>query len=907
MSNNNTDKKYVTGKSVPVTNLDNYINIVTKAVENQDKNSNRDLDTSDLFSAMPISAYSSDVIAKNKDILELFPDIELAIKIRIASILSPNNMEEEDTKIRLRDNSATSLVNNQIASIVKSFMSNKLDLEKILKEAMFTTGAYVSAIIPEPLLDKIINNAIVGNENENIDDSKVKKRKRKKEEMSIGIFNPTSLKSNDFLSGLESDMQLIETTDKKNNIVNILGLDQVISDNFYSIKSTEAALENANNIIKNKLKILKTPSKKLTDEAINSVFSKVSKSREEFMALPAVASSSNKGSALEIQLPVSSCIPIYPSGEPEKHIGYLILINSATGTPIQDDEFSRRKENYSRAFSTGVMDPNATNIVESVVNNIKGYNANSSTPKIQEVDRIYNKLLDLKIKSVLKDSLYGDIVDVDISTNEAYRVMLSRILEAKQTRLIFIPKELVSYIAFDYRDNGTGKSILEKLEFFANARAAIFFTNLMAKIGNSTSNTLVNADIDEDHPNPKKARAAIISDFLRSRGTFYPSNMLRFNEYEEWAKYAGIQFNIKHSSFGNTEVNIEENSYERKDIDTELEDNVTSYIYYGIGVTKEQIESARSEDFAIAFASRNKMNAKRTKTEQNVFAPQVSELIQRMVRYDSVTYEQIRTIVETNYSTLKNNYLDNEIGEKQADKENQNKEGAIEFITDCLIEDIEFFLPKPEVTDDTTTTTQFNNFKDNLGAVLDSLFTDDSITENTFGDLNASKEDIIKIIKFSSILDYLRNNNHMPYIVNMFTMDKEEKALVNPIDEYITMTKAIGASILDVKEKLGKENKALNLKNNKIDEKINGESEDNAGDLGGDNIPTDGAVIEAGGSDIPEDTGTGGDNVDADNTETTTVDNTEGNTDETTADTGDKKDKEDDTEDIPDEGDDFKL
>ena len=821
------EKKIVAGRNIPATNITNYTNIIKKTVENPNpKSSNGELDNTDLFSSVPVSSYSSDVIRKNKDILELFPDIELAIKIRIASILSPNSMDNEDIKIRLKENSATSLVNSQIANIVKSYISNKLDLEKMIMESMFTKGAYISAIIPEPLLDKIINNAVVGTENDIVDASKLNSNKKDRiDNFSFGIFKQDTINSNAYLTGFESDLKVTLKEETKTNLAAALGLDNIVSDNFFAIKSLTSALESANDLVKQKLKVLKTPSNKLTDADINSVFSKLKKTREEFMVMPAVAASSSKGSALEIKLPVSSCIPIYPSGEPNNHIGYFILINPLTGTPIQDDEFTKRKESYGRAFN-GMADSATSNTIQSVLDSIQGPTISKDSPKIMELDKIYNKLLDFKIKSVLKDSLYGDIVDIDITSNEAYRVMLSRVLESKQTKLIFIPKELVSYIAFDYRENGTGKSILEKLDFFANARATVFFTNLMAKINNSMSNTLVNAEIDENHPNPKQARAHIISEVLRSRGAMYPSNMLKFNEMEEWAKYAGMQFNIKHSQFGNTEIEITESDIQKKEVDTELEDTITSYIYYTLGVTKEQIESARSEDFAIAVASRNKMNGKRTKTEQNIFSPQVSELIQRMVRYDSVTFEHIREVVKENYSSLKDKYLENEIGEEQANKEAQNQDGAIEYITDCLIDDIEFFLPKPEVTDDTTTATQFTTFKDNLSGVLESLFTDDSITENTFGDLNASKEDIIKIIKFSATLDYLRNNNHMNYIVDMFTLDKEEKALVNPIDEYMTMTKAIGASILEVKEKAGKEGLKLNSKNAKVEEKLSAVPED---------------------------------------------------------------------------------
>ena len=832
-------EKYKKGTKVPNTKSDQYEKIFTRAIAdpNRASSGNKDFDSNELFQAMPVFDHSKSIIKKNKEILELFPDLELGIKIANSSLISPNNMEDEPTRIRMKkDNGAPSLVNSAISTIATGFISNKLNYSKISADAKFFKGAWIHATIPEVLLDNIIANSIEGTESDSkIDDSGMNKKTNKQSNVgSLGIFNSKSLVSSDYISGLESEIgYVVKEENKPENIKaleKLLFLEDVISDDCLSLKSTESALESAEKVIKNKLKLLsKKANKKLTEEEIKSVFSTAKKTREEFIALPSTSPSSNRGTSLDLELPVSSCIPVFPSGEPHKHIGYFILINPLTGTPIQDDEYSTRNEGFNRSYNTGLTSTGNNDYVTKVLENFKS--SSEDVPKIRELDKIYNKLLDLKLKNVLRDSIYGDMVSVDITTNEAYRVMLSRVLEAKQTRMIFLPRELVSYIAFEHRDNGTGKSLLEKVDFYVNSRAIIFFTNIMAKIQNSMSNTRVRAEIDENHPNAKAMRANIMSEYLKSRGTMYPYNVYRHNELAEWSKFAGIQFDIRHPSFGNTDISIEEVTNEKKEIDIELEEKITDYIYYTLGVTREQIEAAKSEDFATAVASRNKMMANRIREDQNIFTPQISELIKRKCRYDITTYEQMRTVAEDNLQDLKN-YLSNLYGEDETEEILKDKESAADIATECLIDDLEFFLPKPEVTEDNTKMTQFENFTTRLDSILSAIISDDTITEDSLGELNMKKEDITKMLKFSATLDYIRSNGVMDYISDMFTLDNEEKALVNPIEEYATATKVLANSILLSKKTIANMNSKINKENTKLDDKINAEA--NPEDTGGD-------------------------------------------------------------------------
>lgn len=836
----------VKGKDIPDSVIRKYSDIISKAVEDPNKaarNNDKDIDQQDFFHALGIAENTAAKLETNKEILELFPDIEIATEIRISAIIDPNSQEDEELRIRFKKSSAPSETIGKLIPTIKKNIED-IDLKAIVKESLVDKGAFIEAIIPEPLLEKIIQanleetqnnkkkNTKSGNQS-GIDASKLDNISRAS--FSLGLLNKKNILDN---SGLLSDYSFQELGVKDDQKANVLKEifridDAIITDNILEIKTVESALLSANSSVKDKLKIFKKNKAKITDEDIKSLFSKTKKQKEEFIALPAVKASYNKGQSLNIKLPVSSCIPIYPSGEPHNHIGYFVLINPKTGVPIRDEEFAERRNFMNENIR--VDKPNSGNFISTVLNNLKGY-TDEKELTIRDIDKTYSRLLDLKIKSVLKDTVFDDIVEVDIETNDAYRVMLSRVLESKDTKMIFIPQELVSYIAFDYRENGTGRSLMERISFFASLRAIILFTNLMAKMSNSMTNTVVNAEIDELDKNPKKTRASIISNFVNSRGQKMPLYTFNPRDLASWANMFGIQFNIKHPSFGNTEVAIEEKSGARSEVDTDLEDLIFQYILYAIGVNKETVDAAKNDDYATSVVARSKFFAKRIASDQKKLAPQISEMIKRRISYNILAYEQIKEIVEADFAKLSKAYLEEKIGKDEAKEErdkakknSKNKEALVELIIELLIDDIEMYLPKPEVTDDVNNKTIFENFNDSLNTVLEAIISDDVIVENAGGETNTIiKEDLLKIVKSVAMMRFLRENNYMQDITDMFTMDNEGKVLVNPIEEYAAFTEALSTAALASKASIEKNNLKINKKLESIQEKLGSEDEENS-------------------------------------------------------------------------------
>ena len=89
----------------------------------------------------------------NKNILKLFPDIELAIQILVSSILSPKKMTDIQLNFKLdKKISIPSQISAETLDKIKRYINDNYELEEklpeIVREALFNSGAYVQAIIP---------------------------------------------------------------------------------------------------------------------------------------------------------------------------------------------------------------------------------------------------------------------------------------------------------------------------------------------------------------------------------------------------------------------------------------------------------------------------------------------------------------------------------------------------------------------------------------------------------------------------------------------------------------------------------------------------------------------------------------------------------------------------------------
>lgn len=779
-----------------------------------------------------ISTSVREKIATNEDILELFPDVELAIQILTSSILSPNDMVNITLQYIPPNISLPSNVKQTLIDTFERHMNDNYDivtkLPNILRESLFTKGAYIEVIIPEASLDDIItqNNLQNMSLEDYMNRTKHISKYLGKDNVRYGISlesmgNPTT-KMVDIKTGLRPNEKFIEITQEDMGI---------------SITDNVNILLYSSKIINSKRNNMSMSHE--SDEAIlDRLFrSDSSYAPRDYLEIPTRNNASRESitKPLVMKLPVEAVIPIHVTSDPSKHLGYFVILDE-NGNPISIKEGMR---DYQEAMSnmTFLNQNNATSLIQKANLALKGLT--KEDPIIKELEPIYNSIVENMIKNKIKNGLYGDLVDINDNA-DIFRVMLVRSLRAQQTKILFIPEELVAYYAFEYRDNGTGKSLLEKNTLLYSIRAILLFSRLMANIKNSVTNTVVSATLDEHDPDPEATREKIISESLKTRQASLPLGLIRPDDLTEWTHKVGFLYKINHPALPNIDLDVSDQSPNKTVPDEELDNKLAERILMSYGLTPEIVMAGYSSDFATTVASRNLLFAKRCTSTQLVFMAQVTKHIQKIAKNDITLTNKLETIIKSNIKDIKKviKNSDNETDDVNLKKISENK--IIDYLINKYINYIDIKLPSIVFTDANVLRSTFDTFLDNLNVYLDNTITSTIYTDMYGGKLNEQIDTVKEIIKGMVVTKWANNNNFMPEVNEIFTRDDEGNPEFDIFAEFLNYKDSLNDLLIPFIKRVTKSRDKYDGKLQEVLDKLQNVGQDSGSyDSGGYDQPAD--------------------------------------------------------------------
>ena len=377
----------------------------------------------------------------NKNIIKLFPDIELAIQILVSSILSPKKMTDISLNYRLSKNfSNESIVIANLLYTIKEYITFEYELEEklpdIIREALFESGSYVLTIIPESSVDEVINTDIIAN-------FSTEEFKQKTDYIISSVTKPINILKN----------EKIEINHPNNKIKDFLSLliseeNLRITDNFNILKFSNIKEKITKSILK---KSLKTNSS-ISTESLNAinyldifrVKGNTSYSNIEYIKTKTETKRKSIGKPMIVKLPSESVIPVIIPGDKNNHIGYFVLLDE-NGKPLNTE--AENTNIFNTINYTLSSDSNAINLspVQKAYRNLV-YD-NTLNINFNQLYELYRDVIERQLYTSIKNSLYGSNIEI-ANKNDIYFIMFCRALADQKTNLLFIPKELLVYFAF---------------------------------------------------------------------------------------------------------------------------------------------------------------------------------------------------------------------------------------------------------------------------------------------------------------------------------------------------------------------------------------------------------------------------------------------------------------------------
>lgn len=753
--------------------------------------SNRHYILTDPLSMNQISRNTSQNIVDSDAIMQLLPEMEHVVQIIVGTILNPKDMSNTELNISVDDNSFNSELNRPLLEVVSDYFKKDYKmgdrLEKVLEDIVARKGAYIQAVLPENTLDLIIN----GPRRISVEDFD-QCIKRHGQGRPLGILGagwlPPSMKE----TGKQIETLSIEAFEPPEQaLLQTVGFADsgiTVSDNFHLLKArainkTRQSIS-VNRLIKREVASLEDAAKQqegLTPDQVEELYRRrdgqyqqtIVVNKPEFMERPSV------GHPLVLDLDPAAVIPVTIPGKPHEHVGYFVLID-LYGRPVVTDSgqdyYNGLRSEFTRKYGQTEQSSELLRLTREAM----GGNAAGGEGKfeMEQIHQSYNSIIEADLKQRLINGTYREEFDIGFS-DEVKRIMFGRHLKQQNTRMIYVPAELMVYAAFYYDKNGVGISMLARSKILANMRSVLLFAETMAGVRNAVGRKKVNINLDPNDPD-KSATVSETQHLIVESGQMgFPLGDPDPNSILHYLNRSGYDFSINANSEDYTAMSVEYDDYNTniQAGNPELQERLRKMHISSMSVPPEKADPENGAEFATSIVHNDLLFARRVKTMQKAFTESQTKFVRVYTLNSSILINKMLEKIKDNPGMIPEEY-----------KTRQGIELVEDFINALIVK-----LPEPDIT----RTELMLNMLDQHGQLLDKVL-ESYITPELFPDeyliKGGSVEKATAAIRAHFMRLFIHDNNILPEVGVIYEMS-EGKPVFNLLDGQRVAFESLGTVI----------------------------------------------------------------------------------------------------------------
>ena len=871
---------------------------------------NQKVDMPDMGLYQKISDETLANVHSSASMVQLLPDLELAMQILISSILSPKDMVSTQLTFTVDNGVFTSELSGLMLESVRNFFENTYkisdDLTVILENILFYKGAHILAVLPENSIDDLINDPrrVTLESLGDFYDSRAKTFRH------LGILGTSGQPKTRSSLGLESlfsdpassARESYEPTVRKN------GQDLFVSiiDNPAILKMPMVAERVRRDQIEDRLSLGKIRRVSTESQRADSLYrtrryrntSAISVTPGNQLKRP------TEGRPLVMTLPTEAVIPVHVPSNPEEHLGYFVLLDELGNPLIRNND-----QDYFNELAAGMQQNRemVNQLVSRTDRNTRGLGMVQGSERQQEIDelsRVYGEIVEQELYTRLKNGVYGDNAQIS-RPSEVYRIMLARSLQQQRTQLLYVPAEMVSYMAFSYNKYGIGESLLQGSKIVGSIRAMLLFANTMASIKNSVGRTKLAIQLDPQDPDPSATVEFLINEYARATQNAYPLGVTAPRDLVQYLQNAAVEVEVSgNTAYPETKMEIQDGQSNRTKPDTELENSMRDRHLMSLGLSPEVVDAGTKAEFATTVLANNLLLAKRVMNYQRKLCSQLGEFVQLYAVNDGTLMDELRKILKDNIEMLGEEQKatiqriedkgrasdsrdqrardEDDRTSHQRDRDEVLKVTSGESI-DAVIYDfikaLRVTLPSPDVGSLENQMAAFDKYVESLDKALKAYLDPEFLEASQLGELQEVIAPTIAAVKAHYVRQWLRNNNVLPELDDLITFGEEGGPAVDLLKIHETHVEGLGKSLAEFMQRIAKSRAKTDAIFNATKD-TGGEEGEASGDSSG-----------------SDDAG----NADTDLGDPPSFDDTEAGGGEETADSADVADSDDPTADLPDD------
>lgn len=773
-------------------------------------------------------------------IMQLLSDLELVETVLVGSILSPKDLGETDLTFTsdptLFDSEIGRLLMEPIEEYFKRDYKINNQLDMMLRRILFRKGAHIFVIIPENNLDSLIN----GHRKVSMEQFQSVYQSYKRSQPLGLLGHPDPNKAN-------ISMENYDVSSDGANFLQHGGFKSTtvtVSDNIGLLRAPKLAEHIRKLRISQKLSKYSASMEseahkthKFTSQEIAALYKRGGYSEQtQVITAPEFMDRKAVGHPLAIEWPVEALMPFFPAGQPHNHKGYMGILD-INGNPVTKEANRDYYGEMQGAFqkSSGGEDSNSELL--RMTREAMGHGGTGTTNDfdLNQIQDTYTSIMMNDFNNRLRNGMYDEDMEVGM-TQEVKEMMLYRNWKGKATQLVFIPVELVTYIAFEYDDRGIGETLLQRSKMVATMRSTLLMADVVGGMRNAVGRKRVNIVLDPDDVDPDASVTQTQSLIMESAHRQFPLAAPDPTQALDYLVRSGYDFAVDangNEAYSAMKVEYDDWQTNVQAGNPDLQDRLRRMHIASMGIPPEKVDPMSNPDFATSIIQNDLVMSRRVKEKQKVFCGHLSKFFQTFTRYSSILRDRLNVIIQKNSAALTGVY----------------KEMSIEEVINEFIDSIEVGLPAPDTTQHEKQAEAFDSYNRLLDMGLEAYLTEGLIPDDFTG-VPGLAEKALAVVKAGFQRQWLSSNNVLPEL-NVLTEMEGDKPAFSMLDYDNIRTKSVSHAILEWAGQHLKNQKELATRFNSV---VEG-SDDTAGDYGSDS--TNDETSSSGGDDTFADTGGG--------------------------------------------------
>jgi len=738
-----------------------------------------------------------------RNIFQTMPDLNLPREILVSAICSPGDLTKTTLifgdEMQGVDSALTSSLDNVLEDHFVNERKLAADVPEWVDDALIWSGAHPIMILPEASIDRLISQGVGNASMESVASFGG--------EWDHGWFRPKGIlglrlptQEGGQYASFESannrvnmanmaDYHTIKTVTKAKSTVtlpirvtdNLAALRMPAVQHFkrqkgmeraYGVSSLESRRRQRQADLEKVRKAEGQDGKKMpSNQTIyDQFFQRPQKtSRSRLVVVPTLRQSEgdNNGHPLEYHLATEAVMPICVPGDNTNRVGYLVILDG-NGFPVS---FSKRLNFYddirrgAAGPGTGSQQQVSGEILQIAKETMSGNIADAKDFEIDRLADLHGSIIEADIIARLKSGVMGGDFELG-RTEQIDRLMLARAFKNQLTTLLYVPAELMVYMAYDFNENGIGKSILEDAKALAAMRAALTVASVIGATKNAIPGKDINIELDPDDGDPVGTATFMANEALGLAYHTFPMSISSTVGLAEQLQLGSMSINVSgNPRYPEVKTSITPRESSKVEIDPELMKQLKDDMNRVFSLTSEMVDGVNSPDFAVTVVQNNLMLMKRVMAIQAKTNPMLTDYVRIFTWNSGPLVDKLLDVIEQNANLLPKEYK-------------EDPEGFLE----AWLNTITVKLPEPESDNLTKQLETAKNFSQALDEHLPHFIREEYFDGYSPDQLRDALPTVVAAWKGVIMRDWLRKRGILREL-DVFTTDEDGKPMVNLEDE----------------------------------------------------------------------------------------------------------------------------